>query len=90
MTSRPVAVVPFVVVELPVEDIVRAQRRLNRLILWLVGPGGGVEPMVLAIHSQMTPLLEAIVTASSARWAARRKEELTRKELGHLYRDEVA
>ncbi len=74
---------------LQVDNVVRAQRRLNRLILWLIGPDGDVEPMVLTIHSQVTPLLKAIVIASSARWAVRRKEELTKKGLGHLYRDEV-
>ena len=75
--------------EIPILAVVRAERRLNRLILWLLRENDSVAPLAVAVRSGLKPLLSEIVATSSARWAELRQERLRAEGRAHEFRAEV-
>lgn len=71
----------------PVEAVLHAAKRFNRIILMLLQETGDAAPLPIAINSGNIPkLVGAINACTSSRWADLRREALTKKGLGGTFR----
>jgi hypothetical protein len=75
--------------DIPVEVVLKAQRRFNRLILTVLMEDGESGLMVLAITGgKIRPLMAALNAASSRRWAEMHREHLQKEGRGSEFRTE--
>lgn len=75
--------------EMPVEAILRAVRRSNRIVLQVLQEDGTSVPVVLAIRSgKIRDIVAAINICTSARWAKMRQEALEKDGRGAEFRIE--
>lgn len=76
--------------EIPVEAVLRSERRFNRLFLGVLQEEGGVASLPVAItKGSAGKLSQEINRESSVRWAKMRREALEEEGLGETYREET-
>ena len=72
---------------IPIEAVPRVAKRFNRLVLSILQQNGGVEQLAIAITGGSARKLGALLNrVTSARWAAMRREALTKKGEGHTFK----